>query len=108
LSSSKKLAESLDKIVIKDNNYINTIIRMLTTRCLEQAIYFSSGDISPEEYFHYGLAVPIYTHFTSPIRRYADIIVHRLLGSSIGIYTLSKEITEREKMREICEIMNTR
>ncbi|VDK22601.1 unnamed protein product [Anisakis simplex] len=37
-----------------------------------------------EQYIHFGLAAPIYTHFTSPIRRYADVMVHRLLAVSIG------------------------
>jgi DIS3-like exonuclease 2 len=32
-----------------------------------------------EEFCHYALNVPLYTHFTSPIRRYADVMVHRLL-----------------------------
>lgn len=36
---------------------------------LFQATYFGSGDVAPAEYRHYGLASPIYTHFTSPIRR---------------------------------------
>ena len=36
-----------------------------------KAVYFYSGDLSPPEYQHYGLAAPLYTHFTSPIRRYA-------------------------------------
>jgi ribonuclease R len=44
-------------------------------RSLKQAQYRASAD------GHYGLAKPDYTHFTSPIRRYADLIVHRVLDS---------------------------
>ena len=43
----------------------------MTTRCMMQAQYFSSGTEPESEFKHYGLASPIYTHFTSPIRRYA-------------------------------------
>lgn len=43
----------------------------MSTRCMTPAVYFSSGSLSQSEFHHYGLATPIYTHFTSPIRRYA-------------------------------------
>lgn len=49
------------------------------------ALYFCTGVLEDETLFrHYALNVPFYTHFTSPIRRYADIIVHRLLSASLG------------------------
>ena len=40
---------------------------------------FIIGSVKPDEWDHYGLALGQYTHFTSPIRRYADVVVHRLL-----------------------------
>ena len=43
----------------------------MATRCMLSAEYFCSGSVSKETFGHYGLASPIYTHFTSPIRRYA-------------------------------------
>ncbi len=67
---------------------------------MTQAVYFSSGSVPPEQFHHYGLAVPIYTHFTSPIRRYADDVVHRLLGCAIGVYPLSDALNN-QTMRKI-------
>lgn len=45
------------------------MLRILATRCMMQAVYFASGTLQKNEFFHYGLACPLYTHFTSPIRR---------------------------------------
>lgn len=49
------------------------------------AVYFCSGVLQDEAKFrHYALNVPLYTHFTSPIRRFADVMVHRLLAAALG------------------------
>lgn len=67
--NSKQFAESLDEAVMGGDPYFNQIVRIMATRCMTQAKYFSSGKVSQPGFLHYGLAAPIYTHFTSPIRR---------------------------------------
>jgi exosome complex exonuclease DIS3/RRP44 len=69
IGSSKKLADSLDRALSKKDPYFNKLLRIMATRCMTQAKYFSSGEVAPTQFRHYGLAAPIYTHFTSPIRR---------------------------------------
>lgn len=107
-SNSANLSSSLDKISIPGNEYVNTLTRILTTRCMQQAKYFPSGTRSYSEYWHYGLAIPIYTHFTSPIRRYADILVHRLLGCAIGVYPITENVGDGNRLQAICHNMNYR
>jgi protein SSD1 len=51
---------------------------------MQRAKYFCSGAMDISKYHHYALNEPVYTHFTSPIRRYADVIVHRLLEAAIN------------------------
>ncbi|KAI6670145.1 hypothetical protein NL676_005030, partial [Syzygium grande] len=107
VSSSKALADSLDRAVGEDP-YFNKLIRILATRCMTQAVYFCSGDLTLPEYHHYGLAAPLYTHFTSPIRRYADVIVHRLLAASLGIYKLPAVFQDRPQLTSIADNLNYR
>ena len=83
--SSKKLADSLDLADRKDDPFFNKIVRILATRCMNQAVYFCMSTVDIAEIGHFGLAMAKYTHFTSPIRRYADVLVHRLLAASIDI-----------------------
>eukprot|EP01138_Halocafeteria_seosinensis_P004979 gb/GECG01005091.1/.p1 GENE.gb/GECG01005091.1/~~gb/GECG01005091.1/.p1 ORF type:complete len:390 (+),score=60.88 gb/GECG01005091.1/:1-1170(+) len=108
VDTSKQLADSLDAAVKDDNPFFNKLLRILATRCMQQAVYFVSGERSRSEYLHYGLATPIYTHFTSPIRRYPDIIVHRLLAASIGKESLPTEYEDKTGMRALCDNVNKR
>lgn len=61
------------------------VLNNLCAKPMSQAKYFCAKFKDDEEEFgHYALNVPLYTHFTSPIRRYADVMVHRLLCSCLG------------------------
>ncbi|CAB1443589.1 unnamed protein product [Pleuronectes platessa] len=104
--SAKALADSLDRAKVDGFPYFNTLLRILATRCMMQAVYFCSGMDS--DFHHYGLASPIYTHFTSPIRRYADIIVHRLLAVAIGADSTYPDLMDKHKQSALCNNLNYR
>jgi len=75
-------------------------VNYLILRSIPRALY------SPENQGHYGLALEHYTHFTSPIRRYADVLVHRaLLGDEPpeDLAAVANHISEREYRSMICE-----
>jgi len=67
------------------------MVHELVLRSQSQAVY------SPVNIGHFGLALPRYAHFTSPIRRYADLLVHRALiaGCRLGDGALPPEVGER-------------
>lgn len=70
-----KGSKALNESLLRQPLELKSILRVLTTRCMTQALYCCSGITSPDEYHHFGLAADIYTHFTSPIRRYFQLCV---------------------------------
>ena len=80
---------------LSDSPIAGQVIEMLTVRAMAKAVY-STHNIG-----HYGLAFSHYTHFTSPIRRYPDMMVHRLVDK----YILSgkQDSWTQEQLQEACD-----
>ncbi|CAO1624165.1 unnamed protein product [Sympodiomycopsis kandeliae] len=108
IDSSGALAASLDECVDPKNPSFNTLVRIMATRCMLSAEYFCSGSVPRDTFRHYGLACEMYTHFTSPIRRYADILAHRQLSASIGYTSLSSDLNDKSNIDDILSVVNKR
>ena len=94
-------AKAMNKVLaeVKDQPY-ETVVKELAVRCMAKAVY------STENIGHYGLAFDHYSHFTSPIRRYPDVLVHRILTACLNdveyekegeLEWLSKHCSDKEK-----------
>jgi ribonuclease R len=102
------------KVLSKSLNYLlnkvkgepeQQMVETLTIRSMAKAVYTTSN------IGHYGLAFDYYSHFTSPIRRYPDLIVHRMLNQyinkkpkeNIDLEKICKHCSEKEKIASQAE-----
>lgn len=86
----KELQRALDKVSGKPEE---KLISTVALRSMRQAVY------QMENIGHFGLAAHFYTHFTSPIRRYPDLMVHRLLRRQLEGERLSRQQAEERTQR---------
>lgn len=103
-TSSGTLQSSLFQIEDKD---IRKGIETLVIKSMTRAKYFVAGKTTDDQYPHYALNLPVYTHFTNPSRRYADIIVHRQLEAilSNGAIDFTEDV---EVLSKTAEMSNTK
>jgi len=100
LNIGKKIkSKDIQKVIFdaknsRDKNAVN----MLILKSLKKAEY------STREIGHFGLALDKYTHFTSPIRRYPDLIVHRIIESLVSKNGYQVEKSVLNKISEHCSI----
>ncbi|MFR9661366.1 MAG: ribonuclease R [Rikenellaceae bacterium] len=92
-SKGVAVAKEINKLLgaIKGKSEEN-VVSMLAIRSMSKAVY------TTDNIGHYGLAFPYYTHFTSPIRRYPDMMVHRLLAR----YLAGEKSADKPSLEALC------
>jgi protein SSD1 len=100
-SGSGSLQNSLFKV---DDTDIRKGMETLLLKSMQRAKYFIAGKTAKHLWPHYALNLPLYTHFTSPTRRYADVIVHRQLEAvlSEGSVEYNEDLEALVKTIESC------
>ncbi|KAI9777214.1 MAG: hypothetical protein M1835_005301 [Candelina submexicana] len=100
-SSSGTLQNSLFEV---EDSAVRKGMETLLVKAMQRAKYFVAGRTPEYLHPHYSLNLPVYTHFTNPSRRYADIIVHRQLESVLsgGAIEFSEDTDSLVKTAEQC------
>ncbi|KAL4128196.1 hypothetical protein PRIC2_007189 [Phytophthora ramorum] len=95
--STKQLTESLECVRQDRGATTFAIVQALIIKPMKPAEYMVAGNgASSDSWRHYALNIPYYTHFTSPIRRYADVVVHRLLQESVSSELSASDSSDSE------------
>ena len=95
-------ANSFNEVLAKSKDKPHeTMVSEMVLRSQSQAVY------SPENIGHFGLNLMRYAHFTSPIRRYADLLVHRALIGALGLGDGGMTPNEEESLEEIAAEIST-
>lgn len=102
-SSSGALFASFEGI---GDEKARSTLESLATKAMLRAKYFCTGMVDISKYHHFALNIPLYTHFTSPIRRYADVMVHRQLDTVLA--DSDKFPIDREGMAKIAQQCNVK
>jgi len=90
IDTPKQIARSFNRLAdaAKEDEKLR-LLEPLAIRTMAKAVY------TTKNIGHYGLAFDYYTHFTSPIRRYSDVLVHRILAANLdGVLRVDKEVLE--------------
>ncbi|KAF8165293.1 hypothetical protein B0H34DRAFT_688609 [Crassisporium funariophilum] len=102
-SSSGALMRSFEAI---NNPTARRLLELLSFKATQRAKYFCSGMLDIAKYGHYALNTPLYTHFTSPIRRYADVLVHRQLEAVLQAGAETKFTMDRDAVAKVAQQCN--
>ncbi|KAI7135585.1 RNB-domain-containing protein [Hortaea werneckii] len=101
ISSSAAIQNSLFRI---EDDDVRKGMETLVVKAMARAKYFVPGKIPDDYISHYALNLPMYTHFTNPSRRYADIVVHRQLEAALsgGSVEFNEDLESLAKTAETC------
>jgi DIS3-like exonuclease 2 len=109
ITNSTTLQESLSRLGREcDDEVVVQCVTEMLMNPMKPAQYMAAGEVDEADWQHFALNIPYYTHFTSPIRRYPDVIVHRLLQATLDDAVDHFPMTQQEIQAVACHCNDMR